>query len=444
MNSLMRKCFFGILLGYGIMLCGLFYWHLFADLGEHPANPRYYLVFSQPRGSFLDRNGFVLAASEVMEDGTRARKYTIPSLSHVIGYFHSRYGITGLEKTYHSGLMGGQTVWTTIDLGIQRLVEEAFAGYTGAVIVIKPSTGEVLALLSSPYLDGNQLDKKWTTYREDVRSPFLNRVTQGLYPPGSAVKPIVYGTALIEDVARAEQLWVDKGVVQLVDREIANYGALPLGTLTTEEALAQSSNVVFAQLAAALGTRLLSAYDRCGLGRALPFDLPNRGGYLPDQAYSDYGYAQLGIGQGELLVTPLQMGVLVAAIANRGTMMAPYLIRELRGGFRLRQITRPRSLGQVLPERTAILVRDAMVLAVQNGTAQTANITGVSVAAKTGTAQNPHGQDHAWFIGFAPSIDPQLAIAVVVEQGGVGGTTAAPIGGTILKGALDILNRQER
>ena len=258
------------------------------------------------------------------------------------------------------------------------------------------------------------------------------------------VKPIVYGEALAQGVASVGQVWTDEGSVRITDREISNFGTVPLGFLTTEEALAQSSNVVFAQLGAMLGPELLGVYERFGLGRPLPFDLSNREGHLPDKRYSDYGYALLGIGQGELVVTPLQMGVAAAAIANRGEMMAPYLIRELRGGFRLRQINRPRSLGQVIPERTAIHIRDAMILTVQNGTAQAAQISGVSIAAKTGTAQNPHGQDHAWFIGFAPSMEPQLAIAVLVEHGGVGGKTAAPIGGTILKGALDILNRSER
>ena len=228
MRSLIRKCFFGILLGYGIMLCGLLYWHLFADLSEHPLNPRYYLVFSQPRGSFFDRNGRVLAESITLENGKRTRKYTLSSLSHVIGYFHPRYGMTGLEKSHHDVLMGGQSIWTTIDLEIQKLVEEAFTGFIGAVVVIQPSTGEVLALLSSPYLDGNHLDEQWAAYRDDVRSPFLNRVTQGLYPPGSIVKPIVYGEALKQGAVSADHIWNDEGSVRIAGREISNFGTIPL------------------------------------------------------------------------------------------------------------------------------------------------------------------------------------------------------------------------
>src|SRR5690554_6941880 len=177
---------------YGLLFAGLFHWHLIADLQNHPANPRYYYMFSRDRGRIYDRNGLILATSTPLEGGVYQRSYATPSLSHVLGYFHQRYGMTGLERLYHEDLSMGRTLLTSLDWNLQQTAEELLQGLNGAVLAIRPSTGEVLALVSSPSLDGNALDANWSDYLDDLRSPFLNRATHGLYPPGSIVKPIIY------------------------------------------------------------------------------------------------------------------------------------------------------------------------------------------------------------------------------------------------------------
>lgn len=436
MKKPLIRCFMAVSTIYVLLMGALVYWHLFGDLGKHPANPRYYQVFNQERGPIYDRNGEILAfSSERKKDF--ARIYATPSLSHVVGYFHQRYGITGLERLHHEDLVRGRTVFTTIDLGLQAYVEDCLKGLVGAALVIKPNTGEVLALVSQPAVDGNCLDELWSDYLQDGRSPFLNRVTQGLYPPGSLVKPLVYGGALEKGLVTSNQLWLDQGSLQIQNRHLSNSNARVLGEITTDQALAQSSNVVFAQLAIDLEEDLLAIFRRFGLGAEPRFELSVKGGYLPAQAPDAYTRAQLGIGQGELLATPLQMGMIAATIANRGVMMQPYLVQEIRGGLQMRQITRPHLLGEIFPEQVALVIRDAMVLAVQNGTAQGIKDLNLNIAAKTGTAQVGQGRDHAWFMGFAPSNWPEVAVVVVVEHGGAGGAVATPIGAKIIAQALN-------
>lgn len=437
MNFHSRNWFLGVVIGYVIILGGLFYWHLCADLAQHPANPRYYQMFKEPRGPILDRHGVPLAATLGVEQEFR-RAYAAPSLSHVVGYFHPRYGMTCLERIYHEDLLVGRSVLTTIDLDLQRMVERTMTGRVGGAVVIIPATGEVLALVSSPWLDGNSLAENWSDYVEDVRSPFLNRITQGLYPPGSVIKPIVYGAALEKQLAEPKQIWHDAGSFTIGGRSVQNFGGRTLGSISTEEALALSSNAIFAELAVKIGDELLHYYRLFQLGCEPEVELGGKSGFVPQRAYSDHNRALLGIGQGELLVTPLQMGAVAAALANRGVMMRPYLVQELRGGFRLRQITRPFSLADVLPEQVALMVRDAMVLSVQAGTARSVFKENVQLAAKTGTAQAGFRADHSWFIGYAPSFMPQFAVAVLVEHGGAGSAVAAPLGAAIIEEALQI------
>lgn len=436
MNSRLRKCFLGIVLGYGMILISLLYWQLFADLNLHPANPRYYQVFQQERGTIYDRNGAILAHT-IQVGENYVREYATPSLSHVVGYFHPRYGMTGLERLYHEELARGREIITTIDLELQIFAEQILGNRRGAIVALHPKTGEVLALVSSPAIDGNALDQNWSDYLDDLRSPFLNRGTQGLYPPGSVIKPIIYAAALEEKLVVPEKVWLDVGYLTLGDKRLHNYGKKPLGSITSNEALALSSNVVFGQLAISLGDQFLDAFRNFGLGSEVRFELANQKGFVPQSLPSDYDHAQVGIGQGELLVTPLQMAVVAATIANRGLRMRPFMVQELRGGFKLRQFTRPQAVREVFAETMGV-VREAMLLAVEMGTAQQGVEGNFRLAAKTGTAQTNQGSDHSWFIGFAPYDLPQVAVAVLVEHGGAGSTVATPIGSMLIAKALDV------
>ncbi len=433
----MRKSFLTIAIMYGIMFISLFYWQVCADLQGHPANPRYYQLFKENRGVIFDRHGVPLATSA--SDGvTYSRRYETASLSHVLGYFHQRYGMTGLERLYNEELSMGRSLITTLDLRVQKAAEEALGNRPGAVVVLKPDTGEVLALVSSPWVDGNTLALNWSDYLVDERSPFLNRVTHGLYPPGSTLKPVVYGAALVERLVDDGLRWQDQGSLVLQDRTISNFAGRALGSITTEQALALSSNVVFAQLAVSLGDRLLDTFGNFGLGKEVRFELQNLGGHIPAKVQSDYDAAQFGIGQGELLVTPLQMARVVSAIANGGVLMQPFVVQEVRGGLRLRQITRPVREAAVLSPSIIRSIQEAMKLAATNGTAQVNPPVSFDYGGKTGTAQMGPGRDHAWFIAFAPANNPQVAVVVVVDYGGFGSEVAVPIGVKVIAAALEI------
>ena len=194
--------------------------------------------------------------------------------------------------------------------------------------------------------------------------------------------------------------------------------------------------MVFAQLALSLGEGLLQDLKAFGLGQEVDFELSNLKGTVPAKIASAYDGAQIGIGQGELLVTPLQMAVVAQTIANDGVMMRPFLVTEVRGGLKMRQITRPRAIGEILPPAVAHALQEAMALAARQGTAQTDLSSSLDYGGKTGTAEMSQGQDHAWFLGFAPSTNPQVAVAVLVERGGSGSAVAAPIGAKLLAAAL--------
>lgn len=433
----MRKSFLAIAILYGVIFVSLTYWQAFADLKTHPANPRYYQMFEEDRGVIYDRKGLPLATSH-SEGETYARSYAEANLSHVVGYFHPRYGMIGLERLYHEDLSRGRSLITTLDLALQSAATEALGNRVGAVVAMKPDTGEILALVSSPAVNGNLLDANWSDYLGDERSPFLNRVTHGLYPPGSTIKSVVYGAALAQGITQPSALWEDQGSLLLQNRIIHNSGSKAHGRITTDRAFALSSNVVFAQLAISLGDRLLEEYKSFGLGEIVPFELHNQGGHCPLKIASDYDAAQLGIGQGELLVTPLQMALLVATIANDGVMMKPYVVQEVRGGLRMRQITRPQSIARVWEALLAQDIQAAMVLAAQEGTARSNLDISLDYGGKTGTAQITQGQDHAWFIGFAPIARPEVIVTVLVEHGGTGSQVAVPIGIQVLRAALTL------
>lgn len=435
----MRKSFLALVIMYGMIVISLFFWQLCAEITEHPANPRYYAIFQEERGTIYDRNGLALASSIGSEE-VYQRKYAEPSLSHTVGYFHQRYGITGLERLYHEELIGGRSVFTTLDLKLQQVAAAALGNSTGAVVAVNPVTGGILALVSSPWVDANTLEDNWPDYLADLRSPFLNRATQGLYPPGSVVKPIVYAAAMQDELVTLDDIWQDSGVLNLGNRTISNHAQRAHGSINLDQALAYSSNVIFAQLAIALNDTLLDYFRDFGLGHEMTFELRNASGHVPEKIGSDYDAAQLGIGQGELLVTPLQMAMVASTIANGGFMVRPFLTQEIRGGLKMRQITRPQILADIIPPDIAADIKNAMAYAAQQGTARTSVSDELHYAGKTGTAQTNGGFDHAWFIGFAPVETPQVAIAVVVEHGGTGGQVAAPVGAEVLFQALQLGN----
>jgi len=429
-----KRVFIWVVALLGILWGSLCYWQLVrTDLASHPSNPVLQLVFRQPRGSIFDRHGNILASTETGTGVLPRRYYGSPSLVHILGYFHHRYGMTGLEAKYNQQLANQQDIYLTVDMDIQAAIEQCMQDYVGAVVVMQPQTGAILALYSSPYIDANNLEKNWNYYLQSSKSPFFNRAVNGAYPPGSTIKPLWLAAAYQLGVATPETLWFDAGTVDIQGRTVNNFNRAAYGHLTTQQALSVSSNVVFAQLAVQLKTEGLKYLRSFGLGV--------KPGNLPDEQLSDYGWAQLGIGQGAILVSPLQMATAISAIANRGVMMEPYMVQRITGNWFTRKTSRPKMIGQIITAQTAAWVRDAMVEAVRNGTGQAAQINGITVAGKTGTAEVNQGTAHSWFVGFAPAEDPQVTVVVIVEHGGSGGGLAARIAGQILEAALKALTK---
>ncbi|MCX7971112.1 MAG: penicillin-binding protein 2, partial [Negativicutes bacterium] len=379
----------------------------------------------------------------------------------VTGYYSEKYGKSGIEAAADRFLTGFDNPWRdlgpvaellgrkrgddvrlTIDSRLQQAAYQALAGHRGAVVLIDVNGGGILAMASRPTFDPATVDQQWTSLTAGDDGSLLNRASQGLYPPGSVAKIITLTTALAAGLATPASRYEDTGQVTIGrDYVLQNDDREALGTVSLEKAFALSSNTVFASLGLALGDSGLAAgYHRFGFDREIPFPLANERPHLPDFPHlTDGELAQVAIGQGSLLVTPLRMAMAIQAVANRGTMLEPQMIvgRSYDGdGGSGRQ---PAAAWlDVCPPQVAGTVAEMMRAVVEYGTARFLAGYGVNIAGKTGTAQNPHGQPHSWFVGFAPYDRPQVAVAVVVENAGYGAEYAGPVAGRLLKMALEV------
>lgn len=407
------------------------------------------------RGAIYDRNGTVLASSKI-ENNKQERIYPYGSLySQVIGYNSRTYGKSLLEARYNKYLLNtndfsgvfdiqnkltgadktGNNLSLSIDHQLQVLAEKSIRGKNGAVVAMNPKTGEVLAMVSKPDFDPDSasLVSNWNNLVESEDHPFLPRATQGLYIPGSTFK-VVTSIAAIENNLDAET-FEDKGKITIDGKEIPNSHNQAHGRLDLTGALGVSSNVVFSQVGVKLGEKnLRDIADRIGMEKDIPFDIPVNKSLFPYKTMSNTDMASVGMGQGKLLITPLHMAMVTSAIANNGFMMKPILVNQVTspsGTVILNQ--KPSILYQVTTPETAAKLRGMMQYVVEKGTGTNAMIKGIHVGGKTGTAENEltdkqKNKEHAWFIGFAPVEDPQIAVAVILEyNGSTGGEQAAPI-----------------
>lgn len=345
----------------------------------------------------------------------------------------------------------GQDLTLTLDLKVQRALEEAMAGVgRGAAVALDPRDGGILALVSRPVYDPNEFSHglsraRWRELSEGGANPLLNRAIQGVYPPGSTFKIVTMSAALLRGVARpGTRLAPCGGGMVYGGRRFACWEHRGHGSLDLLGALQHSCDVYFYQLGLRLGLAGLGETARAfGLGARTGVDLPQEArGLIPDAAYYDRRWGagrwrsglllNLAIGQGELLLTPLQMALVTAEVASEGRPLRPHLVARVGRGRAFRP-ERPVQTGLAADPALWGPVREAMELAVSAGTGGAARVPGVRVAGKTGTAQNPHGQDHALFVCFAPADSPVVAVAVVVENAGHGGSVAAPRAGALLR-----------
>ena len=431
---------------------------------NHSANQRQWIAEQNTlRGDITDRNGEILAYSKKDESGNQERIYKYPKLfAHVIGYSSKVYGKSQLELTYNKELAGlteasgiagafeenkkGDTVQLTISQKLQKKASDLMGNRNGAVVAMNPQTGEILCMVSTPSFNTSSdvLANSWQTLSESQDAPFLNRAVSGLYPPGSVIKTIILSAALENGLE--DEVINDEGSIEINGVTFPNTKNKAHGEINLEEAYNVSSNVAFISMGVKLGGEKVKAYyERFGIGNRIDFDLPmysSKFGY--DKKMSDDQVALASIGQGNVLVTPLQMAMMTSTIANGGKVIKPYLVKKVTNSL---GVTVSGGSGAVLSrairEETARKVTEYMTSTVKNGTASRAGVWGMDVAGKTGTAENEkEGKEHAWFVGFAPADNPQIAVAVVLEySGGTGGGNAAPIASELFNYWINYLNK---
>lgn len=445
-------------LGVGfVFVAALVYWGAFRDdLRSDARNPRLAAALTDPgRGRILDREGEVLA--ETHPDGRRV--YRTAAAAHVVGYLSSRYGAQGAELAFNDELLGrsgggwaaairsellrtrthGLDVRLTIDLDVQLAAAAALGARPGAAVALDVRTGDVLAMVSWPAWEPESFPEMGPALLDDPRAPLLNRATQGLYPPGSTFKVVTAAAALTEGlvtpetVVRCEEAYVVSGYV-------VSCGNVPQGpgTYPFRDAFAYSVNAIFADIGVELGwTSLLRMARAFGFGEPIPFPLPTVASQVVSEGapLTDVLLASTAFGQGELLVTPLQMALAAATVANGGVLLEPRLLAGVYDGERRTAGPPPTRGRRAVSPEVAAQLREMMIDVVAKGQANI-SVPGVTVAGKTGTAETGRGTAHAWFIGFAPAESPRVAVAVVVEEGGRGGEVAAPVAGAILEAAL--------
>lgn len=358
--------------------------------------------------------------------------------------------------------ISGYNAQLSIDADLQKLAEELLEGQSGAIVAIDPNNGEILTLVSKPDFDLSNFSSLtpasvWRDLNSDKRVPLFNRATMSIYPPGSCFKPVNAIAALNDGIIDEKYTYGCGGGFSFGNHFYKCMGTH--GSLNVVHAIEKSCNTFFFNLILKNGFERWTKYGSLfGFGKRTGIDINEEtSGILPSVEYYNKIYGvnrwtkgyvvSLGVGQGELGVTPLQMAVYVATIANGGTWYRPHAVRKLfNPNATPKEIIIPIE-GKKLPikKEAMDLVRQGMFLVVNGaGTATHVRIPGINVAGKTGTAQNPHGRDHAWFIGFAPFENPKIALAVIVENAGFGGAVAAPIAKKLIEFYLkDKLKNEE-
>jgi penicillin-binding protein A len=461
-------------------------------IAEDPANAQRQLIaeYKVDRGSILAADGTTVLASSRKSPGALRfqRRYPHGELyAHETGFYSFVFGRTELEQSYNDFLTGdaaellpqtltdlvlgrpkqGATIVTTLVPEIQEAAATAAQAEAGdvAIAAIDPATGDVLALVSEPTYDPNPLASQdpevvrdsWDELNADPEKPLLSRSSDELFPPGSTFK-LVTASAALENGFGPESLWPNPNELDLplTDATIENFGGSTCSggsQITLADALRQSCNVVFGAVGLELGAEKLAAQARAygftaEAGEDLvPFDIPWTSGVFPaPETFEgrDPAVAISAIGQQDVAANPLQMALVAGAIANDGSEMQPRLVTEARDpSGRVIAEFQPQEFSQPLsPENSAALTQ-MMVGVVEAGTGTAAQIPGVTVAGKTGTAQHGDGEDpHAWFVCFAPAEAPRIAVAVIVLDGGslgseaTGGQVAAPIARAVLEAGL--------
>lgn len=420
------------------------------------------------RGTISTYDGVVLAQSVKNDDGSYSRSYPAGDLaSHVVGYASSRYGTSGIEAAYNDTLKGtqnyatwqdalnslagvgtaGNDVALTINSKIQQAAQDALSGYTGACVVMDPATGAVLGMASAPTYDAADFDALLGQSGADSGGVFYNRATQALYAPGSTFKIVTLATAFEDGAASEDSTFDAPGEMEIGGGKVTNFNERDYGEITLMRAFAVSSNTVFAQVGVQLGAeRLVAGAEKFGFNDDIRFDLPLATSLMPDPAEMtewETAWAAAGepVGTHESPAGPqasvLEMALVGCGIANDGVIMSPYLVDGIYNANGERSFTAtPTRLMQAVSSATASRVRAAMEDVVESGTGTSAQVSGATVAGKTGTAERGDGKDNSWFVGIASAGGRDVVVAIVLEKGDSGMGAARAKG--VMQTALEV------
>ncbi len=456
-----------------VLVLNLSYLQVFGRQGlvENPANTRRLIAeYGIARGRIITADGLVVAES-VSAEGPFAYRRSYPGgsfLSHALGYDSPQFGRSGLEAYYNDFLLGrkpargwleemttdleqGNDLTLTIDSELQAAAAEALGERKGAVVAMDPKTGALLVMYSWPTYDPNALvsqaldaggnllaEEVMRSYARDPSGPLFNRASMGLLPPGSSFK-VITAAAGVDAGIPVGNVFACPAELPVGGSRVTNYPGSPSGAMDMAKAMAWSVNTYFAQLALALGADRLTDYaEAFGMNGTPPLDYPAvSAAFIPRAGEMDQvELAWSGVGQGRLLMTPLQLCLAGCAVANGGKMMLPHLMKDVRRGDAILERFEAREWRSPVSAGTAGEVLAMMVGVVREGTGSAAALPGISVAGKTGTAEVEGETPHGWFIAVAPAENPTLVVAVVVENAGGGGAAAAPVAREVIASAL--------
>ncbi len=453
-----------IFVGLTVLMVGYFSYFLIVRSNEvinSSYNKRQEILAERVvRGTILSADGEVLAKTVVDKDGTETREYPYDDVfAHVVGRYSK--GKTGIEESenirlltsninslevMYADLIGekspGDNVVTTLNAKLQQVAYDALGNAKGAVVVMEPSTGKILAMVSKPSYDPNDIDEIWEelTSSEDgkTNAQLMNRATQGLYPPGSTFKVLTALEYIRENPDYVDYDYTCKGSTTNDGKTIHCYNNKAHGKEDLDESFAKSCNTSFATIGESLD--LHSFYSLCEdflFNRSLPVTMEsNKSRFtLQTDGANVNDVMATAIGQGDTLVTPLHTAMIAAAVANQGVMMKPYVVDHIEnanGGI-VKTYTPGKAAKPITPME-ANIVGSMMRSVVTDGTASKLDNLSVEVAGKTGSADYAEDEPaHAWFIGYAPYEEPQIVVSVIVESIGTGSDYAVPIAKKILK-----------
>jgi penicillin-binding protein A len=447
------------LAGFIIVCLMLTYWQAVAAprLEDAEENNRVERIRRRVQpGRLLTSDGLTILDAKETEDGWERVYADTEAFCHLTGYnarsglqktlsdvFYAQKGYSQPWEDILQGRPAGNDITLTINGHLQQLARRMMRGRRGAVIALEPESGALLVLYSAPTYDPTGITRSeddYNVFRYDPEKPEINRPLQGMYPPGSVFKIFTAAAAIDAGLSDPGAKLECAGAERIAGTLVKCRRSGGHGKITLRRALADSCNIAFAKLGNELGPDRFRGYVKSfHLLDAANLPLPTSTGRMADFKgfKGEMQLAEASFGQGASLLTPLSIARLTATIARGGEVVQPFIVADVRtaGG---RVITRGEGhvLGRAISKETAQAVAGMMRSVVEEGTGGVADIAGVEVAAKTGSAQNPAGEPHAWFTCFAPADSPSVVVTVIVENGGSGSAVAGPVAVAVLRAAL--------